>query len=73
MYQIPEYVEIEQITYYNSAATEVVPSLYVMIPASQEQKSDDLDLASLAEQSKAFDFLNDPAENIYDLNDGKSV
>ena len=78
--QISEYVEMEQTNYYNFAATAVVPSLYIppqnwrqSIPASQKQKSDELDLASLAERSKAFDFLNDPAEDIYDLNDGMPV
>ena len=32
-----------------------------------------LDMAMLAEAGKAFDFLNNPEDNIYDLDDGEKI
>lgn len=63
--------EQEEVSY-NFDATQVVPSLYVKFP-QHEQDNEETNLAVLASQSKAFDFLNDPAEDIYNLNDGKPV
>ena len=48
----------------------------VLIPKSMASVADDLPalaLAKLAEQSPSFDFLADPREDIYSLEDGEPV
>jgi hypothetical protein len=62
--------------YYNFNCSPV-PSVYVVVP--QEgwrlldlgEEANDKDILRFAEQSGHFDFLNDPAEDIYGLDDGE--
>lgn len=40
---------------------------------TREEETTDLDLLRCAEKSTAFEFLYDPAEDIYDLADGEII
>ena len=56
-----------------------VPSLYVVLPQAgwkvtiDEEEATDGEMLRCLEKSEHFDFLNNPEENIYGLDDGKPV
>lgn len=65
--------------YYDFRAARVVPSGYIFpqpgdwVLITNEPEASDEEILRFAMKSKSFEFLNDPAEDIYGLDDGDPV
>jgi hypothetical protein len=65
--------------YYDSRIATVVPSKYIFtqpgdwVLITNEPEASDEEILRHAMKSKSFEFLNDPAEDIYSLADGEPV
>jgi len=64
---------------YYDLSWQVVASLYVDAclagwkPICTEEEATDREILRFAERSSQLDFLSDPAEDIYGLDDGKAI
>ncbi len=65
--------------YIDSRITSVVPSKYIFtqpgdwVVVTNESEASDEEILHFTLKSKSFEFLNDPAEDIYRLDDGEPV
>jgi len=79
MLSYDQYVSLTPNDQYYDFAIVHVPSLYVYGQADTwratvpETELSDSELLRLAEATGQFDFLNDPAEDVYSPNDGEPV
>ena len=73
--------KIEPEMYLDLSQMHPVPSQYIdpmaenwkFVKGTFEDEDINIEIMKLAETSEVFSFLNDPAEDIYNLNDGTAV
>lgn len=72
-------IQQQQEQYYNFNQAYVVPSIYIELPKAgwtvtvAEEEATDKEILRCLEKSGQFDFLNNPEEDIYKLDDGDPV
>lgn len=78
LYEIPQ-IFPEVIHYYDTQKALELPSEYIPVNETSGWRIevysdiDEVDIAKIAEKSEAFNFLKDPEEEGYNVNDGKPI